>query len=211
MSNIQKYNDIIAFHPGYYINELIEDMGITQEEFATRLGTTPKTVSKLVNGECNLSNDLIQKLSSMFGLSVEFWFNLQNKYEEKKIEIQQIQRIDNQKDIAKNIDYSYFIRFVELPVAKKLEDKIKNLCKYLKVSDLNVLLNADFLVNFRSGIGEMQPKNVINSRVWLQTAMNIGETKSAKKFDAQKLKEYIPEIRKMTVQDPAEIDRKSVV
>ena len=81
MSNIQKYNDIVAFHPGYYINEIIEDMGITQEEFATRLGTTPKTVSKLVNGECNLSNDLIQKLSSMFGFSIEFWFNLQNKYE----------------------------------------------------------------------------------------------------------------------------------
>lgn len=203
MSNIQKYNDIIAFHPGYYINELIEDMGITQEEFATRLGTTPKTVSKLVNGECNLSNDLIQRLSSMFGLSVEFWFSLQNKYEEKKLEIEQIQRIDNQKDIVKTIDYSYFVRVVALPVAKKIEDKIKNLCKYLKVSDLNVLLKPDFLVNYRTGIGEMQSKNVINSRVWLQTAMNIGETKSAKKFDAQKLKRYIPEIRNMTVQEPA--------
>lgn len=202
MNNIQKYNDIIAFHPGYYINEIIEDMGITQEEFAIRLGTTSKTVSKLVNGECNLSSDLVQKLSSMFGLSVEFWLNLQSKYEEKKLEIEQIQRIDNQKEVARTIDYSYFVSFVGLPIAKKIEEKIKNLCKYLKVSDLNVLAQSDFLVNFRSGISEMQTKNVINSRVWLQTAMNIAETKSAKKFDAQKLKNYIPEIRKMTVQDP---------
>ncbi len=202
MSNIQKYNDIVAFHPGYYINEIIEDMGITQEEFATRLGTTPKTVSKLVNGECNLSNDLIQKLSSMFGFSIEFWFNLQNKYEEKKLEIEQTKRIDNQKYIVKTIDYSYFVRVVGLPATRKVEEKIKNLCKYLKVSDLNVLLKPDFLVNFRLGKGEMESKNVINSRVWLQTAMNIGETKSVKKFDAQKLKNYIEEIRKMTVQDP---------
>ena len=32
-----EYKDIIAFHPGFYINEIIEDMDITQEEFAKRL------------------------------------------------------------------------------------------------------------------------------------------------------------------------------
>ncbi len=34
---IVEYNDITAFHPGYYVAEVIEDMGITQEEFAARL------------------------------------------------------------------------------------------------------------------------------------------------------------------------------
>lgn len=42
-----------------------------------RLGTTPKTVSKLVNGQANLSNDLEQKLSIMLGISIEVWLNLQ--------------------------------------------------------------------------------------------------------------------------------------
>lgn len=92
MGNIHKYKDIIAFHPGYYINEIIEDMGITQTEFAVRMNTTPKTISKLVNGECNLSNDLIQKLFSMLGLSAEFWLNLQNKYEEKVLEIEKMKK-----------------------------------------------------------------------------------------------------------------------
>ncbi|MCF0133160.1 MAG: helix-turn-helix domain-containing protein [Blautia sp.] len=42
-------------------------MGISQTEFATRLGTTGKTISKLVNGQINLSNDLAKKLSVMMG------------------------------------------------------------------------------------------------------------------------------------------------
>lgn len=42
MSNIINYSDIMAFHPGYYVAEIVEDMGITQDEFATRLGTTGK-------------------------------------------------------------------------------------------------------------------------------------------------------------------------
>jgi HTH-type transcriptional regulator/antitoxin HigA len=61
MSNITEYNDIVAFPPGYYVADIIEDMGISQAEFATRMGTTAKTLSNLVNGQINLSNDLAKK------------------------------------------------------------------------------------------------------------------------------------------------------
>ena len=33
MSNVNEYKDIVAFHPGYYIADIIEDMGISQAEF----------------------------------------------------------------------------------------------------------------------------------------------------------------------------------
>ena len=67
--NKQEYKNLIAFHPGYYIKEMIEDINMTQSEFAKRLGTTDKTVSKLINGEISLSDEIAQKLSSMLGTS----------------------------------------------------------------------------------------------------------------------------------------------
>lgn len=39
-----KYNNIVAFHPGYYIKNIIKDMNLTQEKFAIRLGITPKKI-----------------------------------------------------------------------------------------------------------------------------------------------------------------------
>ena len=63
MSNIEQYKEIVAFHPGYYIAEIIEDMGISQAEFAARLGTNTKTLSYLLNGRANITNDLAKKLS----------------------------------------------------------------------------------------------------------------------------------------------------
>jgi len=37
MSNkIVEYKDLIAFHPGQYVSELIEDYNVTQKEFAER-------------------------------------------------------------------------------------------------------------------------------------------------------------------------------
>ena len=55
MSNIKAYKDIVAFHPGYYILDLIEDMEISQAEFAVRIGTTET--------------------------SIDLWQNLQNRYD----------------------------------------------------------------------------------------------------------------------------------
>ena len=40
MSNYIEYNDTVAFHPGYYIKEIMDESGLTQKDFAKRLGTT---------------------------------------------------------------------------------------------------------------------------------------------------------------------------
>ena len=90
MSNLIKYKDIVAFHPGYYIADIIEDMEISQTEFAARMGTTAKTLNKLINGQANISNDLAKKLSVMMGTSPEVWLNLQNAYDQKLIEIERL-------------------------------------------------------------------------------------------------------------------------
>ena len=57
---IVEYKDLIAFHPGQYVGELIEDYNVTQKEFAERLGVSAKTVSKLVNAEESISKETAQ-------------------------------------------------------------------------------------------------------------------------------------------------------
>lgn len=34
MNNYIEYNDRVAFHPGYYIKEIVEQSGLTQKDFA---------------------------------------------------------------------------------------------------------------------------------------------------------------------------------
>ena len=79
MNNYIEHNNIIAFRPGYYINELIDESGVTQENFAKRLDITPKKLSSLIRGEQSLSIEIAMKLSRMVGTTVSYWLNLQNK------------------------------------------------------------------------------------------------------------------------------------
>ena len=177
-------------------------MGVTQAEFAVRMGTTSKTLSQLVNGQANISNDLAQKLSTMLGTSIDFWLNLQTAFDEKVIEINKAKSTDEQAEIVAVIDYSYFVRLVNLPVARTVREKIDNLCSFFRIADLRILRQNDFLVNFRTGIATVEDKNIINSRAWLQTALNVAARIETAPFNADKLKAYIPEIRTMTLQDP---------
>ena len=204
MSNVKKYKDIVAFHPGYYIADINEDMEVSQAEFAKRMGTTAKTLSKLINGQANISNDLAKKLSVMMGTSVEVWQNLQNTYDRKLIEMQQAKDYDEQTKIVKEIDYRYFVDVVDLPITRNVNDKVANLCRFFRVSDLRIMLQPDFLVNFRTSTSCNNEKNIINSRAWIQTAINISKNINTSPYDAQKLKRYLPELRSMTVQKPEE-------
>ena len=82
-STIVEYKDLIAFHPGQYIGELIEDYNMTQKEFAEKLGASSKTISQLVKGEESISNDIAQKLEKFTNISMKTWLNLQNAYDVK--------------------------------------------------------------------------------------------------------------------------------
>jgi len=202
MSNIIEYKEIVAIHPGSYIADIIEDMEISQAEFAARMGTTTKTLSCLLNGQANISNDLAKKLSVMLGTSIDIWLNLQSTYDKKLIEIQQVKDFEEQEEVAKAIDYKYFVELAGLPSAKSMRERVANLCKYFKISDLRIMLEPDFLVNYRTGISNISEKNIINSKAWIQTAINVSQSIETESYNPEKLKSYLPEIRSMTIQKP---------
>lgn len=204
MSNITEYKNIMAFHPGYYISDIIEDMGISQAEFAVRVGTTAKNISTLVNGQINLSLDMAKKVSAMTGTSVEMWLNLQEEFDKKIIEIDRAKDLDSQKEVMSEIDYTFFTKIAHLPVTRSISEKIQNLCRYLMIADLRILQQPDFLVNYRTGVPTFNAKNAINSRAWLQTAINVSRSIVTEPYSAEKLKSYLPELRSMTIKSPEE-------
>lgn len=200
--NKMEYQELIAFHPGYYVKEYIDEQGITQEELAKRLQTTPKYVSDLVNGRANLSEEMVLRLSIVFGTSTKMWLNLNQRYIEKKLEIEKRKRIDEECELVRKIDYKFW---VDLGLVKKTRiatEKVEELQRYFKVASLSVLNQRDFLVQYRTSVSEVTDINVINANAWVQTAINIGTQMEVTAFNKKKLTEAIPAIRNMTIQNP---------
>lgn len=202
MSKIE-YQELIAFHPGYYVKDYIDEQGITQEELAKRLQTTPKYVSDLVNGRINLTEEMVLKLSIVFGTSTTMWLNLNRTYIEKKLEIDYRIKIDSECDLVKKLDYNFWVDLELVKKTKSTVEKVKELQRYFKISSLSVLGQKDFLVQYRTGISEVTDINVMNANAWVQTAINLGVQEDVETFDKKRLTEIIPEIRSMTIQKPS--------
>lgn len=201
MSKIE-YKELLAFHPGYYVKDYIDDQQISQDELAKRLQVSSKYVSDLVNGRISLTDDMVLRLSTVFGTSTKLWLNLNQKYIEKKLEIDKKMKIDGECEIAKQIDYSFWKNLGLVKDTKVLTEKVEELQKFFQVASLSVLNQRDFLVQYRTSISNISDVNVINANAWVQTAINIGKSRIVNSYNRKKLLEAIPVIREMTIENP---------
>lgn len=193
------YENIIAFHPGYYVKELMEDLDMNQHELSKRLDTTAKTVSKLVNGEIKLSDEMARNLSLVFGTSVNMWLNLNKVFYEKKILIDKKIAENEQIELLKQLDYKFWVKLGFVNNTRVSVEKVAELLKFFKISNLEILKKRDFLVQFRTGICKIEDKNIINSNAWVQTAINIGREKEVPEYDENLLKNHLTELRSLTL------------
>lgn len=192
MSNCIQHNGSITFHPGYYIEEIIDDMGLTQQEFAQSLETTPKNISKLVNGEQRLSVDMAMKLSKMLGMSAESWLNIQNKYDIAAVQVESEEVLEAEKRILKLLGYSYFRDQFGLPdLPRRLGEQVAAVRQFLRISSLTVLANKDLAASFRSVRVSKDEKCTIKANAMVQIAMNSALNADLPKYDRARFKEAI--------------------
>ena len=69
-------------HPGEVLKEdFMGPMGLTGYALAKAIGVPQDRISKIVNGQRNITADTAIRLSEHFGNSAEFWMNLASHYE----------------------------------------------------------------------------------------------------------------------------------
>lgn len=73
----------IATPPGATIKEQLKDRGMSQKEFAAKMNLSEKHVSKLINGEVQLTPEVAVRLEIVLGVPAKFWTNLEAIYREK--------------------------------------------------------------------------------------------------------------------------------
>ena len=96
MSNLSTTTEKIPpIHPGEVLREdFIEGFGITQNKLAVSIGVPPRRINEIVHGKRSITADTALRLSRYFGVSAQFWLNLQDHYD---LDVQQ-DRIESQLD-----------------------------------------------------------------------------------------------------------------
>jgi addiction module HigA family antidote len=66
-------------HPGEFITEVyLEPHGISGRELAERLGVSPSTLSRVLNGTSRISPEMALRLAQVLGRSPQSWLAMQD-------------------------------------------------------------------------------------------------------------------------------------
>jgi addiction module HigA family antidote len=72
---------LASVHPGRYLRETLDELGISARQFALHIGTTPRRLSLVLRGMRPVSADLALRLERALGQSAAYWVNLQARYD----------------------------------------------------------------------------------------------------------------------------------
>ncbi|HEY7557014.1 MAG TPA: HigA family addiction module antitoxin [Candidatus Binatia bacterium] len=68
-------------HPGKYLKEILDDLGLSQYRLAREIGVPAMRISHVVNGARPVTAELALRLGRYFGQNPRYWLNLQNRYD----------------------------------------------------------------------------------------------------------------------------------
>lgn len=79
-------NGLPAIHPGEFLREALEELNVTQAEFARAIGVSPMRISHILKATRPVTAELALLFGRTFGQSPQYWLNLQASYDLKTVE-----------------------------------------------------------------------------------------------------------------------------
>ena len=193
----------IATPPGATIKEQLNDRGMSQKEFAARMDMSEKHISRLINGDVQLTPETSVKLEMVLGVPAKFWNNLEAIYREKLIKAEAENAMDVDVEIAKQFPYSEMAKFGWVPESREATEKVINLRKYFEVVELS-LLGSEQITRIACRRLAITEKSDLALMAWAQEAKIKARGIQTAPINMKGLISAMPALRKMTVLKPKE-------
>ena len=86
-------NGLPPIHPGIFLKEILDELGISQNAFAQAIGVSPMRVSHVIKGTRPVTAELALLFGKAFGQTPSYWMNLQTGYDLKTAEKALVQKV----------------------------------------------------------------------------------------------------------------------
>jgi HTH-type transcriptional regulator/antitoxin HigA len=201
-TNQQIYSDL-AIPPGEYLEEVIEDLGMTKDELAKRMNRPAPKLSAIFKGDKAITPDTALQLEKVVGVPAHVWTGLEAEY---RLALARRHHDEEQEQLKREGRLISRFRYADLArlgvVAKKTRsiDKVLALHKFFGVASLQtVLALRRYQAVFRSGKKDRSPEAVA---AWLRMGELQAQKMRCAPFRKKRLKDSLEALRAMTLQCP---------
>lgn len=193
-------------HAGAFIQLHLTEIGMTKKEFAVRLQRPFNKVLMMLNGKKEITPQTALGIQKILKLDAQVILNLQT-FHSLQVERNKstIRNLDIDIALLEHYDYGFMARNKWIPETRNKEEKVENLRVFFNVTTLQAVNNlALYNPQFRqvsSGEKKISKEAIA---IWLRRGEILAADIKTAPYNEKKLREILPEIRKMTTTDPTE-------
>jgi addiction module HigA family antidote len=89
--------DLAPIHPGeILLEEFLNPMDISQYRLAKDINVDPRRINEIVHGDRSITADTAFRLGRYFGMSPQFWLNLQSHFDLEMLDMESGEQIEKE-------------------------------------------------------------------------------------------------------------------
>jgi HTH-type transcriptional regulator/antitoxin HigA len=184
----------LAVPPGATIKEQLEERGMSQKAFAARMNMSEKHISKLINGDVQLTYEVAVRLEIVLGPPASFWNSLEAAYRERLMQDEYRKQSKEEAELVGRFPYTELVRAGWLPESRDSGEKTENLRRFFEMVNLCNLNNelVTQMVSKKLSLAEKKDLELIS---FAQKAKLSARDRDVNPLNIKKLISAIPEIK----------------
>jgi HTH-type transcriptional regulator/antitoxin HigA len=191
------YLSDLAIPPGEYLEEVLDELNITQSDLAKRMGRPAQAISEIVKGSKAITPETAVQLEQVLGVPAQLWASLEAEFRLILAKQDYLKEVEKEAESVKGFPYSDLVKLGLVAKTGKTLEKVTELRRFFGVSSLsNIPSVKAYQPAFRR-----DARNTVSHEAlaaWLRVGQMAAEKAEVPKYDKKALRDALPTLRSMT-------------
>ncbi|MEA3521699.1 MAG: HigA family addiction module antitoxin [Campylobacterota bacterium] len=190
------YQSDLAIHAGEFLEETIEELGMSQAELANRLGRPTQTINEIIKGKKSITPTTALELEDVLGVPSHVWIGLESEYQIVIARQEELRQMEEETKLVPNFPYLDLVKLDFVRATRKAVEKVDELKRFFNVAKLVQIQQVRaYQPAFRvSNHGDVSHEAIAT---WIQASRIKAKKIETKQFDKRMLKEKLESLKSL--------------
>lgn len=188
--------------PGDTLQSILDDRSMSQIELAKRMNKHKKTINEIIKGHASITPETAIELENTLNIPADFWLERDRRYQLQLAEINEAQKIINEKKWAKRFPLLEMKKYGFIQNESDIVTTTKNLYHFFGITSEEAFNGVYNNLYTQYSAFRISDKHEVNRNAiiaWLRRGEKQAEEIWVKEFDTKKVNELIPRFKEIMV------------
>lgn len=188
------YQSDLAIHPGEYLEEVLEEVGMSQAELAKRLGRPTQAVNEIIKGKKSITPTTAIELEDVLRVPAHIWVGLEAEYQMVLAKQEELRVMEEESTLLSKFPYAELAKYGFVKATRNVIERVDELRRFFAVAQLS---RIEHVGAYQSAFRVTNHKNIFHESIasWVQAGRLAAESIETESFNKTKFKKILPELR----------------